>query len=108
MKDSSPGAGDGLASLLKHDLDPNEPGSFGVWLLAIVIIGAVGYIPGLKPVSWAFLVLVIVVMFLTNNKANSPGGGFIAQVEKTFGLPGGGVSTSILPTVGGSLNAGHP
>lgn len=36
------------------------------WMVSILIIGAVGYIEDLKPVSRAFLVLVIIVLFLSN------------------------------------------
>ena len=35
------------------------------WVVAILIIGAVGYIKPLKPLSTAFLALVILVLFLS-------------------------------------------
>ena len=53
-----------LIGLLKGDFTGH--GNFVYWLASILVIGAVGYIPELKPVSRAFLVLVIVVLFLSN------------------------------------------
>lgn len=40
--------------------------SFIVWAAAIIALGAVGFIPGLKPVSRALLALVIIVLIVNN------------------------------------------
>lgn len=40
--------------------------SFIIWAAAILAIGAIGFIPGLKPVSRALLALVIVVLVVNN------------------------------------------
>jgi len=72
-----------LWAQLQNDFSPNgEPQksdptkhSFLPWFSAILVIGALGYIEDLKPVSRAFLVLVIIVLFLSNN-------GFFAQLQK--------------------------
>lgn len=69
-KDGQPG----LITLLKGDFWGQS--SFLPWVAALFIIGAIGYIPGLKPVSWAFFLLVLIVILLANNSAVSPGGGF--------------------------------
>lgn len=53
-----------LVTLLKGDF--TGKGNFIYWFLSILIIGAVGYIPELKPVSRAFLVLVVIVLFINN------------------------------------------
>lgn len=53
-----------LVTLIKGDF--TGKGNFIYWLVSILIIGAVGYIPDLKPVSRAFLVLVVIVLFLDN------------------------------------------
>lgn len=53
-----------LASLLKGDFTGSN--SFWRWIIAIGIIGAVGYLPKLKPVSDGFLVLVLLVLFISN------------------------------------------
>ncbi len=66
----------GLITLLKGDFTGSN--NFLVWMLALWVIGAIGYIPGAKALANAFLVLVIVVMLLANNK-NNPGNGFFAQ-----------------------------
>ena len=38
--------------------------NFIFWLVAILIVGAVGYIERIKPVSNAFLVLIVLALFL--------------------------------------------
>lgn len=55
--------------------------SFGKWAIAILVIGGVGYIKPIKPISDAFLLLVIVVLFLSDK-------GFFAQFSQQFGLTG--------------------
>jgi branched-subunit amino acid permease len=59
-----------LFDLLKSDV--TGPNNYLYWVLAILAVGAVGYIPRLKPVSNAFLVLIVAVIFLRN-------GGFFDQ-----------------------------
>lgn len=41
-------------------------GSFIYWLAAVMMIGAVGYIKPLRPLSNAFLVLIMIVLILKN------------------------------------------
>lgn len=64
-----------FVGLIKEDFRPSEnvPG-FHIWILAIFVAGAIGYIKDLKPVANAFLVLIIVVMLLSNK-------GFFAQFK---------------------------
>lgn len=40
--------------------------AFGIWGAALIAIGLLGFIPGVKPVSRALLGLVIVVLFVNN------------------------------------------
>lgn len=47
--------------------------SFLVWAAAILAIGVVGFIPGLKPVSRLLLALVVVVLFVNNYKKATQG-----------------------------------
>lgn len=56
-----------LVDLIKEDFRPTEnvPG-FHVWIVAIVVVGAFGYIREFKPVSNAFLVLVMIGLILSN------------------------------------------
>lgn len=64
-----------LMSLLKDNFTGNNP--FWKWILAILLIGALGYIPAMRPISRGFLVLVIVVFVLSNE-------GLFKQLETTF------------------------
>lgn len=50
--------------------------NFIFWFLSIVIIGAIGYIPRMKPISDGFLILVILTLFLKK------GTGFFDQFQK--------------------------
>jgi hypothetical protein len=61
-----------LVALVKSDFT-GQPNYFE-WVLAIVLIGAIGYIPKMEPVSRAFMALVIVGMLLSNR-------GFFAQLK---------------------------
>ena len=69
---------DELWALLQKDFSPSQQAqgqhSFLPWFFAILVIGALGYVENLKELSRAFLVLVIVVLFLSNN-------GFFAQLQ---------------------------
>jgi len=66
-----------LYTLLAGDFTGQD--NFIFWLVSILIIGAVGYIPKLKPLSVAFMTLVIVVLFLKRGNAQGVGGGFFSQ-----------------------------
>ena len=74
-----------LFALVKGDFSSTSaaPGvsgtstSFLPWVVSIFAIGALGYIPALKTLSRAFLVLVIVVLFLSKN-------GFFNKLETAF------------------------
>ncbi len=66
-----------LVGMLKQDFTGTD--NFSYWLISILIIGALGYIPTFKPLSRAFLALVIIVLILSN-------GGFFKQFNlQAFG-----------------------
>jgi len=67
-----------LFFLLANDF--TGPNNFIYWFISILIIGAIGYIPKLKPVSDGFLVLVILVLFLRK------GTGFFDMFNKQIGI----------------------
>ena len=67
-----------LAALLKNDF--TGQGSFLYWIAAVLIIGAVGYLPGGKRFSRAFLGLLLLSMFLAN-------GGVFAQMQAAIARP---------------------
>lgn len=79
-----------LWTQVQKDFSPSQQQSgqhsFLAWLIAILIIGAMGYIDELKELSRAFLVLVIVVLFLSNN-------GFFSQLQKLEGNSSGKTTT---------------
>jgi len=77
---------DTLFGLVKGDFTGTD--NFIYWLGAILIIGALGYIPKVKPISTALLVLVIVVLFLKKGNASGLGGGFFSQLTSALGTTG--------------------
>lgn len=58
---------DVLAAQIKKDFSGKT--GFIYWIAAIVLVGALGYIRPLQPVSRGFLALILVVLFLTNSGA---------------------------------------
>lgn len=70
---------DDLFALVKGDFA--GPNSYVRWFTAILIIGSLGYIEQLKPVSRAFLVLLLVALFLKN------GTGFFARFNNDIIAP---------------------
>jgi hypothetical protein len=53
-----------LETLVKGDLTGQN--SYIRWMFAILVIGALGYIKPIEPVSRMFLVLVVIVLILSN------------------------------------------
>ena len=74
---------DALFTALGQDV----PG-YVVWAAAIIAIGMVGYVKGLKPVSQALLVLVFVALILSNNTWQNILAGF--QSAQKSGVKAGG------------------
>lgn len=70
--DSAPGANDGkgLWPLLKGDFEPGKQGNFLAWLVAILVVGALGYVPQLEGVSTLFIALMITVLVMSAAKKN--------------------------------------
>ena len=56
-----------LGALIKEDFAPSDGSvSFGAWLVALLLVGAMGYIPKVKPLANSFIVLIFVGMMLSN------------------------------------------
>ena len=72
-----------LFALLKNDF--TGPGTFFYWSLVVIVIGSIGYVPRLRPLSRVFLVLLIVVLFLAKGNPNAVGGGFFFQLTAGLG-----------------------
>lgn len=85
----------GLFALVKGDF--TGPASFVYWMVAILVIGSIGYIPKVKPISTAFLGLLIVVLFLAKGDPSKAGGGFFEKFTQglaTTATPGAGTTTA--------------
>lgn len=66
-----------LFSLLKGDFTGQN--NFIFWIIAILVIGSLGYIKQIEPLSRGFLLLVILVLFLKKGDPNGVGGGFFEK-----------------------------
>ncbi len=84
---TSPGT---LFALVHGDFVGND--NFVYWFLAILAIGVLGYVPKIKPLSTAFLALVIVVLFLNKGASNKIGGGFFQKFMTGIGVTQGASS----------------
>lgn len=58
--------------------DFSGTGNFVYWVVAIVVIGSLGFVRTIRPVSDAFLVLVLLVFVISNR-------GFFAQFNRQIG-----------------------
>lgn len=74
--------------------------NFLYWFLSILIIGAVGYIPKLKPLSIAFLTLVILVLVLTR-------GGLFDKFATAIGSTQAVVAAGAAPGSGAAPGGGY-
>jgi hypothetical protein len=76
-----------LLSLVKADLTGKD--NYLYWAVSILIIGALGYVDELRPLSRAFLILVLVVLVLSN-------GGFFKLFNQSLSVisQNGGATTS--------------
>jgi hypothetical protein len=92
----------GTTTNLGHMLAGDIFGSQGYlyWFLAIISIGAVGYIKPLKPASDAFLVLLLLVLFLANGGVFAKIGPAIAAIKPSSNTTSANGTTST-PATGG-------
>lgn len=74
-----------LFSTLKDDFTGDR--NFFYWVLAIFVVGGVGYYKPLRPFSNAFMLLIILVLLLANGdpRRNSNGGFFAALPRELRG-----------------------
>ncbi len=69
-----------LSALIKEDFSPTDGSNgFAIWIVAIFAIGAIGYYKPAKPLSNAFLLLVVVSLILSNR-------GFFARFKQGLEL----------------------
>ena len=86
-----------LFTLLKNDFTGDQ--NFGYWVIAIGIVGAVGYSNRLRSVSHAFLLLLLIVLFLSN-------GGFFKKFTDQINSTRYGAADTPAPT--SSTNSALP
>ncbi len=96
-----------LGTLLKQDIFGTH--GFMFWIVAIIIIGALGYIKAIKPLSDGFLVLILLVLFLNNRGVFQQ---FVAATN-TISQGASGIAQSLpplppVPTLSQSLAANAP
>jgi uncharacterized membrane protein YgcG len=82
------------------------PGNFIYWIVAILIIGAVGYVQKLKPLSDGFLVLVILVLVLKRGNPSGIGGGFFNQFTAALKSTNTPATSTIAGSGGVSVSGG--
>ena len=73
------GSSQSLVSLLKNDLTGSN--NFGYWILSILVIGALGYVQDLRALSRSFLVLVLIVLVIAEDKNGT--GGFFTEFQSS-------------------------
>jgi len=73
-----------LFTLVKGDF--TGPNNFFYWVAILLVIGTAGYIKPLQPVSRAFLVLLMVVLFLSKGNPQNAGGGVFAQLTSALNI----------------------
>jgi hypothetical protein len=72
------GTQDDFVTLLKGDF--SGPGNFWWWIAALLIIGAIGYVEKLKPLSDGLLLVILLALVLTRGSPSYPGGGVFQQL----------------------------
>lgn len=82
------------------------PGNFIYWIVAILIIGAVGYVQKLKPLSDGFLVLILLVLVLKRGNPSGIGGGFFNQFTAALKSTNTPASSTIAGVGGVSVSGG--
>lgn len=68
------GTSSDLLTLVKADF--TGPNNFVYWVISIGALGALGYVKDFQALSRAFLVLVLVVLILAEDKESGAGGFF--------------------------------
>lgn len=81
-----------LWTLVKGDFTGNN--SFLVWVAAIAVVGGAGYVPKLKPLSVAFMTLLLIVLFLSNKGVIAQLQSFVQNPQATPSSGGGSAKPS--------------
>lgn len=86
------------AALLQEDFTGNN--NFLVWLIALFVIGSIGYVKAFEPLVRAFVILIMIAMILSNGR-NGLFNQFRAQVfnRNSSGQPAASPSPSTIPAI---------
>lgn len=87
-----------LFGLIKSDVTGS--GNFLFWGAVVLLIGAIGYIRPLRPLSQAFLALIVVVLILKRGDPSGIGGGVFQQFVNQLTFAGGQSTTLLNPQAG--------
>lgn len=82
-----------LIALLGGDF--SGQGNFLYWVVAIIAIGAVGYVPKMKGVSDGLLVLILLALVLKAGNPGAANGGVFNQLMTALGATKNPSSTNI-------------
>jgi len=74
---------DTLIGLLAADF--TGPANFWYWIIALLAVGAIGYVPKLKPLSDGLIVIILLALILTRANPKAPRGGFFQQFTEALG-----------------------
>ncbi len=91
-----------LVDLLIRDF--SGEGNFVYWIVALLLVGSVGYVPRLKPISDGFLVIIILALLLSRGNPKSASGGFFEKFTEALGstkTPGTTSGSAVNVGVGG-------
>jgi hypothetical protein len=99
-----------LWALIKGDFVSQNGGtSFLMWVAAIAVVGGMGYIPRLKPLSIAFMTLLLVVLVVSKKGVFSQLQQFLQTGIGSAANTSTGTSVApITPTSGAGLGALSP
>jgi hypothetical protein len=93
-----------LFKLVQQDF--TGPNNFIYWMVSILIVGSIGYIPKLKPFSVAFLTLIILALVLQRGQAGffSKFTSQLATTQKTQPTGSNPTATNTTSAFGSILN----
>lgn len=83
-----------LLALLNGDLRGKN--NYIYWMLSILVVGSLGYIDSIRPFSRAFLVLIVIVLILSNDKQGSSG--FFSNFQSAISTISNRAATSTTTT----------
>lgn len=72
-----------LITLLQTDF--TGANNFWYWIVALLAVGAIGYVPKLKPLSDGLIVIILLALILTRANPKAPRGGFFQQFTEALG-----------------------